>query len=269
MPEVPTESYGFVNNSSKAFNFPDLRNEVLELGFSIIRSRLSIAEIKKMSALLDEVYKEFVYKYHADKENEQSIIDVIRLPLIFRHEFFDLIFDNNLLTLVSELINGEFILNQQNGLLNSPNTKFSQSRWHRDLPYQNFISSKPIAISCIFCIDDFTEENGATFVLPRSHKLETLPSKKNIKKDSVQLIAKSGDFIIMDSMLMHSAGINSSNSKRRGINQIFTIPYIKQQISLKKYFINTQLSTFEKRILGISSSEPESIEDYLNNRKNE
>lgn len=39
----------------------------------------------------------------------------------------------------------------------------------RPVLYQHYVSSSPLAVKALFCVDDFTHENGSTFVLPASH----------------------------------------------------------------------------------------------------
>src|SRR3546814_9885258 len=53
---------------------------------------------------------------------------------------------------------------------------YGQGLFHRDLPHQHFVSSRPLAINALFCIDAFLEANGATLVVPASHKEERFPS---------------------------------------------------------------------------------------------
>src|SRR3546814_5583379 len=43
---------------------------------------------------------------------------------------------------------------------------YGQGLFHRDLPHQHFVSSRPLAINALFCIDAFLEANGATLVVP-------------------------------------------------------------------------------------------------------
>ncbi len=71
---------------------------------------------------------------------------------------------------LGKLIAGKYVLNQQNGVVNPPGESYNQASWHRDLPHQHFVSSSPLAVNALFCLDDFVAANGATFVLPASHK---------------------------------------------------------------------------------------------------
>ncbi len=186
---------------------------------------------------------------------------------MFHKKFIKIATNKFVLEVVNFIINGKFILNQQNGLFNPPNNlKYEQAAWHRDLPYQHFVSSRPLAISALFVLDEFTLENGATYVVPRSHMEENFPSREYVEKNAIQITAKPGQFILMDCMCYHSSGSNFTDKPRRAINHVYTIPFFKQQIKLNKILKNFKLTKAEKELFGFSFEEPISIKNYLNNR---
>jgi ectoine hydroxylase-related dioxygenase (phytanoyl-CoA dioxygenase family) len=89
-----------------------------------------------------------------------------------------------------------------------------------------------VAISALYCIDEFNERTGATMVLPASHKVEAFPSQYYVEKHGLIVEAKAGSIIVFDAMLYHRGGYNHSGRTRLGINHIFVLPVIKQQIDL-------------------------------------
>ena len=267
MSKIPSSSYGA--SMAPAFSAKEKTQHaasIQELGFAVIDSGLVESEMSSILQSFNELREEYLLKYGAATLTALGEKDIMRMPLIHKDDFLRLIFNKNLISLVDELIEGTFILNQQNALLNQAQGSYSQASWHRDLPYQHFVTTKPIAVSCLYCLDDFTSNNGATHVLPGSHKHEWLPSAQEIKNLSIQLEAKRGQFIIIDSMCFHAGGINESKADRRGINHVFTIPYIKQQITLPLE-MESHLSDFEKGVLGFKNLVPDSVEAFLNSKK--
>ena len=127
------------------------------------------------------------------------------------------------------------IINLQNAIINKPNEEHHQSSWHRDLPYQDWIISKPLAVNAFYCMSDFTSQNGATFLLPFSQKIEKFPSKRYVEENQIQMIAPKGSVVLFDSMVFHRASFNSTSNVRYGINNMFVVPILKQQISKKQY----------------------------------
>lgn len=89
---------------------------------------------------------------------------------------------------------------------------------HCDDTYYRFgRPSPPLGVTCAWAIDSFTEENGATVVIPRSH---TQASYDRPDLPARQLTADAGTAVLWDGALWHGAGANRSKSVRRAI--IFT-----------------------------------------------
>jgi ectoine hydroxylase-related dioxygenase (phytanoyl-CoA dioxygenase family) len=155
-----------------------------------------------------------------------------RCPLVYDEAFLTLAAHTGVLALCRELLGDYVILMQQNGVINPSGQSHTQLAYHRDLPYQHFVSSRPLAISALFCIDPFTIETGATTVIPGSHRMEMFPSDSVAAELDTAVSAEPGSFIVFDSMVFHRAGENRSGQPRRGVNQVFSTPIIAQQISL-------------------------------------
>lgn len=91
-------------------------------------------------------------------------------------------------------------------VVNRPSDDHYQAAWHRDLDHQHFVSSRPLAISALYCIDDFSAETGGTHVLPGSHKSEAFPSPEFVERHQVVADAPAGSVLVFDAMLFHRAG---------------------------------------------------------------
>jgi ectoine hydroxylase-related dioxygenase (phytanoyl-CoA dioxygenase family) len=267
MKNAPNKSYGILEQNLTN-NVLDLAAEqVNNLGYAIIDSGYASAELLSISEEFNHTRQNYIETHGEAKLKSIDEFHTIRSPLTHGGEaFLKLATNANLLALVKKLIQGKFILNQQNGVINPPLEAYNQSAWHRDLPYQHFITSKPIAVNALFCVDDFTYDNGATFVLPASHKTEAFPSDQYIQKNAIQMEAKAGSYIVLDCMLFHTGGFNKTNSERRAVNHVYNIPYFKQQINIPMNLVDANLSTEEKDILGFSYNEPNSILNYFSTR---
>ena len=113
----------------------------------------------------------------------------------------------------------------------------------------------------------FTFDNGATFVLPASHKAEPFPSHSYVERNATQIEAKAGSFILLDCMMFHAGGFNKTNVARRAVNHVFNIPYFKQQINLPSNIDGANLSAEARDILGFGYVEPASVSAYLSSRE--
>ncbi|WP_017260208.1 phytanoyl-CoA dioxygenase family protein [Pedobacter arcticus] len=261
------KSYG-VNRQTKLNSKIDIHLEELQInGFTVLENVLKNDELLDCRLKLDSIYETQKAQFGAEnliKINEQNLV---RCPLIYDTFFLNIATNEKVLEFVKLLIGDYFILHLQNGIINKPSEEHHQSSWHRDLPYQNFVISKPLAIGALYCIDDFTNESGGTFVLPYSHRVESIPTAHYVEKYCRQIVAKAGSVILFDSMLFHKAGYNSSSFIRRAINNVYVVPILKQQIDLPfalngKYSDNEFLSKF----LGYQSKSASNDTEWRNNR---
>jgi ectoine hydroxylase-related dioxygenase (phytanoyl-CoA dioxygenase family) len=195
--------------------------------------------------------------------------NTIRLPLALDREFLNLARNDKILAICEALLGPYFILNQQNGIINPPKReRYNQGSFHRDLPYQHFVSSRPIAVNALFCLDEFTLNNGATLAIVASHKQEAFPSDQVIRRHAVQITAPRGSFIVLDCMLFHSGGVNETNTPRRAVNHVYSIPLLRQQIDLPAALAGLYSDDPDAaKLLGYGVDTPRSVADYYLTRE--
>ena len=264
---IPQLNYGILQQNLSSNIFDEAVEQVRNIGFAVIDSGYSASELAQFSEDFNATRKSYIEMYGEIELKNIDEYNTIRSPLTHGSEvFLKLALNANLMAVLKKLIQGKFVLNQQNGIINPPKETYNQAAWHRDLPYQHFVCTKPLAINALFCVDDFTCENGATFVIPASHKTEDFPSENYIKKNAVQVQAKTGSFILLDCMMFHAGGFNNTNLERRAVNHVYNIPYFKQQINIPNNIKNANLLAETIDILGFNYLEPSSISQYLSIR---
>lgn len=239
------------------------------LGYAVVESGYADAELVHFSEQFDAVYA----RWQASQGGIQALEDIdehytIRAPLAISDAFVTLATNPNILKVGERLLGNHFILNQQNGIINPPNgIRYNQGAYHRDLPYQHFVTSRPLAINALFCLDDFTHENGATYVIPGAHKQEAFSSHEAICEMEKQITAPKGSFIILDCMLFHRGGKNRTRVARRGVNHVYSLPFIKQQIELPSLLGERFHDPALKRLLDYGNTPPRDVKDYLSRRR--
>jgi ectoine hydroxylase-related dioxygenase (phytanoyl-CoA dioxygenase family) len=233
-------------------------------GCAVLENVLSDAELAVYRDKLDAVYAKQVTEIGSESLlSQMNDAHIVRAPLGYDEAFLALATQKRVLELATALLGDYFILQLQNGIINLPNLKNYQISWHRDLNYQHYVSSRPLAMSALFCIDDFKVETGATYVLPATHKVEVFPSPEYVAKYEEPVLAKAGSVIIFDSMVYHRAGENSSQQIRRGINHMYSIPLIKQQISFPRMLAGRyQDDPFLNKFLGYDSESGDSPAEW-------
>lgn len=264
---LPNASYGVLVQDKPASELDEIAEQVRRLGYAILDSGYSANELKQLSEAFNLTRDNYVQTYGEARLRSAKEFHTIRALLTHGDPVFVRLATNqNLLKVLGKLIIGKFILNQQNGVINPPGETYNQGAWHRDLPYQHYISNNPLAVNALFCVDDFTLENGSTFVLPATHKMANYPSEAYIQRNALQVEARAGQYILLDCMLFHSGGFNRSEKERRAVNHVYTIPYFKQQIKLPELLNTVDLNPDQQELFGFNFEEPCSIDQYLANR---
>ena len=92
----------------------------------------------------------------------------------------------------------------------------------------------------IWLLDDFTEENGATRVVPGSHRSGKLPrdemdDPKGAHPREVKLLAPAGTVVIFNSHTWHGGTRNDSPRPRRAMHAYFCRRDQPQQLDQRKY----------------------------------
>jgi ectoine hydroxylase-related dioxygenase (phytanoyl-CoA dioxygenase family) len=241
---------------------------IRDVGYSVVTDILTAAQVADISVRLDALLARQAEEF-GGAARLAAIGDslTVRCPLAYDEQFLRLVTNERLLTLCRALMGDYIVLMQQNGIVNPSGGGHTQQHYHRDLPYQQFVSTRPLGISVLCCIDQFLPETGATMVIPGSHRTEQPPPVDLSASLEVPVSAPSGSCIVFDSMIVHRAGANRSGRVRRAVNQVFTVPIIAQQISLPsmlggRYADQPALA----RLLGYESAPASSVIDWRERR---
>lgn len=237
-----TRSYGVVERAQAQSTVAQWAERIRLAGYVVVPGGFSSADIADFSHRLDRVMDRQVEEFGADRLAAIGDTLTARCPLVYDEAFVRLAAHPDVLALARELLGDYIVLMQQNGVINPAGQQHTQLSYHRDLPYQHFTSSRPLAISALFCIDPFRPETGATTVIPASHRMEAFPSDQVAAALDTAVTAEPGSFIVFDSMLFHRAGANRSDRPRRAVNQVYSVPIIAQQISLAEAMPSTYAS---------------------------
>jgi hypothetical protein len=90
-----------------------------------------------------------------------------------------------------------------------------------------FPSGFEVEISTIWATTDFTEENGATRVIPGSTKYaDSHPVRHS---DTVGAVMPKGSVVVYTGSVFHGGGANTSNTRRAGINIDYCLGWLRQE----------------------------------------
>ncbi|KFG88322.1 Phytanoyl-CoA dioxygenase [Sphingobium herbicidovorans NBRC 16415] len=187
------------------------------------------AEIARDEAIDEERVRRF-YTDTDDLNRRMSGTELVN-----RHPFFRDILEHELpLQITRELLgpqtlNESYLVHSYGANVTRPGS--AQQAIHRDRSGAVPLSAGAAQTRFIWCLDDFVEENGATRVVPGSHR-DTEPQSWTVQYESVPAEAPAGSVLIYTDLLLHGTGPNtSSNLERAGVIVGYCPPWWKPMIN--------------------------------------
>ena len=101
---------------------------------------------------------------------------------------------------------------------------------HRDQwAFDFFPFPKGYTVQCntLWALTDFTEENGATRVIPGSHRLDDKLRFKHSDTEPAEMQA--GSALLYTGALYHGGGANQSDAVRMGLNITYAVAWLRQE----------------------------------------
>ncbi|HXY99707.1 MAG TPA: phytanoyl-CoA dioxygenase family protein [Stellaceae bacterium] len=177
--------------------------------------------------------------------------------------FLDFLRDLPLRRVIAGHFGGPFILNSFGGVDNDGAARSYLHRPHRDV--RHFTAELPLMLNVLVMLDAFSAENGATLVLPGSHRRETMPDAATFFARARPITGPAGSVLLFDSNLVHAAGENRSGARRRALTLTFTPPFIKPQIDHVRQLGDAAVSGLDdatKQVLGYFSRIPANHDEW-------
>jgi ectoine hydroxylase-related dioxygenase (phytanoyl-CoA dioxygenase family) len=85
-------------------------------------------------------------------------------------------------------------------------------------------------LNVAWCLDDFTDANGATRFAPGSHKLNRAPRPNEAGIETIPMEAPAGSIVVLESRVWHKTGHNRTDADRRaGVFAWYTKPIYRTQ----------------------------------------
>jgi ectoine hydroxylase-related dioxygenase (phytanoyl-CoA dioxygenase family) len=126
---------------------------------------------------------------------------------------------------------------------------------HTDQIYMPSNTPWPVVCNVIYMLDDFTEDNGATLVVPGSHRrrIDEL-TPEVFAAEAVSATGKAGSALVMESRIFHSIGVNrTADVTRHGILAAYGAPFLRPQenwtFSTPRHLVEEASSTL-RELLG-------------------
>jgi ectoine hydroxylase-related dioxygenase (phytanoyl-CoA dioxygenase family) len=213
-------------------------------GYLCLGQLLTDAEVSQVNKRIEELLDtegenagaELVaskYIKHPKEEGADRLADLVN-----KGQVFDIFYTHpRVLAGIEAVIGSQYKLSSLNYRAAKP-TKGLQ-KLHID--WKNAVPDGTYKVcNSIWLLDDFTANNGATRIVPRTHKLSFLPedamsdpSQKH--PDEILIQAPGGSVYIFNSHVWHGGTTNQTSKDRRSIHSYFCTKDQPQQIDQKQY----------------------------------
>jgi len=106
-----------------------------------------------------------------------------------------------------------------------------------------------LVCNSMWALTDFTEENGATRIIPGSHKYDHYPEYgTGIEYESIPAEMPKGSILVWNGSLWHGGGANRSKERRVGIAMNYCAGFIRQQENQQLGIPLDRVKEFEPRL---------------------
>lgn len=233
-------------------------------GYLIRKNIFTDSQCKKLKKKLIKANKAEV-EYH--KKNKKKIESIKDYGMVMVCPIYDIAFANILG--IKKLIepfnyfleNNSIVYAFTSSSMPPGKTNFS-SRIHVDNP--RYIKSYLTNMGCTIALDDFTNENGATQFLPKSHLKQQEPSKKKFEKLKKIFVCKKGSVLYFSGRLFHRGGVNTTSEWRDALTINMCRYWMKPRFNYNILFKNfkKKLSSQILKKFGYNSIPPSSLDEY-------
>lgn len=215
-------------------------------GYTIFRSILSAEDVDRLRERLAALHT---------TEGDAAGGEVGREPgaarlsdLVNKGAVFDICFSHpTLLSSVAHVL-GEFKLSSLSSRAALPG--LGAQALHTDWPRQGRPATGYRACNSMWLLDDFVPDNGATRVVPGSHRWNASPAEQlensaAAHPHEVLILGKAGDLAIFNADLWHGGTQNKSPAPRRAVHAYFCAREHAQQLSQSAYIQPTTVKRLD------------------------
>jgi ectoine hydroxylase-related dioxygenase (phytanoyl-CoA dioxygenase family) len=240
--------------------------ELKEIGFTILPNQVTPSWIKTLSESMDIAFAN--HREIQIKNNNDITSDGVALhALLSSSNFIDFLYvlmkNGFIQSLQDNFFHSKCILNSFSALNNLPNQPNFSAIIHRDLRF--YSRDFPIMLNCLIMVDDFTIENGGTYLLPYSHLEERKPSDEEFFTKAIQATGKAGDILIFNANIWHASAPNKTQSDRKAIPFTVSKSFMKQLLDYPRAIGYDKMDTFSyemQQFLGYHSRMPASLDEW-------
>ena len=237
-------------------------NEIGKEGYAVVPGTLP----DKMLALLKQDLEEAIEReaaYHGG--TGYADYGMVMVCCAQARSFVDVLASQAVMGVVNQILGEGSIIYAYTSSSMPPGRSNYSRRIHVDSP--RIIPGYETNLGVMLLLDDFTAENGATWMLPRSHRTTEPPSEEFFAANAKRVIAPAGSAVYFNPRVWHSGGRNETDRWRHSLTLNMCRGYMKQRLDIPKIMALSPVdlaSADEKTLqkMGFYAQVPESLDEY-------
>jgi ectoine hydroxylase-related dioxygenase (phytanoyl-CoA dioxygenase family) len=195
-------------------------------GFVIFENAIDPAQVETIKQALLRVEREQDFGFRDTDFEGKRTVRIYNL-LVHGPEFWEIPVHPTALAFAERVLDEELQLSSLSAITLSPGQGAQPVHADDQLipvpkPHQAF------TLNCVWAITEFTEENGATRLVPGSHKASGMP-EYDIDCDTVPGVMPAGSLLFWHGSLWHAGGENRSNERRFAVANYYAAGFMRQQ----------------------------------------
>jgi ectoine hydroxylase-related dioxygenase (phytanoyl-CoA dioxygenase family) len=233
-------------------------------GYVVVENVFSEDFTKAIIPDLESAIQSESEKYHSKDHKDYGMLLACS---IYGGRFLDVIENRNYIEPFNWILGETCIVWVYTSSGMAPSSRNYASRIHVDRSYFT-PGGYTDAMGSLILLNDFTLENGATYLLPKSHLKPDEPTEEYFYDNAVRLVAPRGSVFYFNLRLWHAGGKNTTNNWRHALGIGMIKPYLKQRIDLPRAMEGVDihnLTHYGKQKLGYYAQPPSSVEQYYKN----
>ncbi|CAB3822053.1 hypothetical protein LMG3410_00319 [Achromobacter aegrifaciens] len=200
-------------------------------GFVVMPGIIPPEQVSQLQEALIRIEAEHNLGYAQTSFEGRKTVRINNL-LVYDPRFWDVPLQPDVLSLAERLLDRELLLSSLCSLTLAPGQ--GAQPLHEDTQQLALPRPRPpLAVNAIWALSDFTAENGATHIVPGSHRYDSSPPYGAQDIDTVQATMKAGSVMLFDSALWHKGGANNSNARRYALSCYYCAGWMRQQENLQ------------------------------------
>jgi len=255
----------------------DLKNKCLsemrEDGFTLLKNVVPNGECHRLISLIECAYEKYSPDYASNQKKAHSLNDNKTERLVYNlynkdPAFLGLLDASPYFEIITSILNeGAYdpnepiTLRQMTARCPSP----GEPAQNLHIDSRHLGGKFPLMVVAIIALDRFTNENGATRLVPGSHLSDKFPEEKN-KERVITKTMEPGDVLLFNGSLWHGGGACNDSTRRWGVLLTYTRwfykPAFRHEENIDKN-LERKLSRQQKVLLGLNSIPPRDEFDRL------